>query len=123
MGPIDAKEKQSGLYTATLKDENGAAISSSVLTTFTLTLYDRLTRAIINGRNVQNVLNANQVTLDSDGHLRWVWLPADQTMINPNKVIEEHVGLFEAKWTDGAGRPRQAEHEVIFNVARKVYST
>lgn len=118
MEPVDAKEKQSGVYSCTLKDENGSTVSSAVLDAFLLTLHDRLTGAIINSRSGQNVLNANQVTVDTLGNVVWIWLPNDMTMINPNKAIEEHVALFEAKWTDGGGRPRQANNEVVFNVHR-----
>lgn len=115
---IDAKEMQSGIYGATLTDENGHTISSGTLSSFTITLYDKLSRVIINSRNAQNALNANQVTLDTNGIVTWVWLPLDMPVLNSNREIEEHVALFTAKWTDGAGRPRQANHEVLFRVER-----
>ncbi len=116
----DSAEKKSGTYRAVLKDENGQVVSSVVLTSFTLTLYDLPTRAIINNRNGQNVLNANQVTVDVAGNIIWTWLPADQTFINPNRPSEEHVGLFTAKWNDSSGNQREANHEVHFLVARVV---
>lgn len=116
----NAVEQKSGTYTAALRDENGAPVSSNVLTSFLLTLYDNSTSAhtIINGRNGQNVLNANQVTVDLNGTVTWVWLPADMPIINPNRVAEDHIALFEAKWQDTQGRPRQLNHEVWFTVNR-----
>lgn len=119
---IPAVERQSGVYTARLVDENLAGVGSTILTSFTLTLYDRSTaqRTIINSRNAQDILNANQVTLDAAGNLQWTWLPADQAFVNPNRDTEEHVALFTAKWTDTSGNPREANHELHFMVARVV---
>lgn len=116
----DAVEQKSGIYTGTLVDENGVAVNSNVLTSFTLTLYDQATNTIINTRNAQNVLNSNQVTVDINGKVTWVWLPADMTIVNPNRASEIHVALFEAKWLDNASRPRQLNHEVWFTVNRIV---
>lgn len=119
---VQAVERQSGTYTARLVDENGQPVGSSVLTSFTLTLYDLSTaaRTIINSRSTQDVLNANQVSLDANGYLTWTWLPADQAFVNPNRTVEEHVALFTAKWLDGSANPREANHEVHFIVARVV---
>jgi len=114
----NAVEQQSGIYRATLRDENGAAVAAQVLTTFTLTLYNLSSGTVINSRSAQNVLNANQVTVDGSGNVVWNWLPADMTIINPNLNSEEHVALFEAKWLDSQLRNRQGNHEVHFIVNR-----
>lgn len=118
MEPIEVNEKQSGVYRAILRDDNGTPLPSLALDAFLLTLYDRASLATINSRNGQNALNTNQVTLDSLGNVEWTWLPADQPVLVPAKDIEEHVALFEAKWTDSNARPRQLNHEVIFRVHR-----
>lgn len=115
---IEAHEKQSGVYGAVLKDENGQTVSSAVLDSFTLTLHNKLDSTIINGRNGQNALNANQVTIDTQGNVQWIWLPLDMPVLNPNRDIEEHIALFVARWTDGGGRPRQANHEILIRVSR-----
>lgn len=119
---VQAVERQSGTYTARLVDENGAGVGSSILSSLTLTLYDLSTasRTIINSRSTQSVLNVNQVSIDVAGNLAWTWLPADMAFVNPNRATEEHVALFTAKWTDGSGNPREANHEVHFQVARVV---
>ena len=119
----NAVERQSFVYTATLQDEGGVPLSYLAVDSLTLTLYDLNTNAIINSRSSQNALNANQVSLDAAGNLKWQGLPADGTFINPNKPMEEHVALFTVKWTDGLGRPHQANHEVHFLVNRIPNST
>ena len=114
----DAVEQKSGTYRAQIVDENKQPISANVLTSYTLTLYDLQSGGFINGRNKQNVLNANQVTVDLNGNVVWIWLPADMTIINAARTVEEHVALFEAKWVDSLLNPRQNNHEVHFMVNR-----
>lgn len=114
----NAVERQSGIYTAALRDENGAPLGAASISSFTLTLYDVNTGTTVNGRYQQNILNANQVTVDAQGQVTWTWLPLDMQILNPNRQQEEHVALFVVKWTDGQGYPRQANHEVHFTVNR-----
>lgn len=114
----NAVEQESGVYRAVLKDENGVAVNSNVLTQFLLTLYAMPNQAIVNNRSAQNALNANNVTVDVNGNVTWIWLPADMTILNPNLPVEEHVALFEAKWLDSQSNPRQLNHEVRFQVNR-----
>lgn len=113
---IRATENQSGIYTAKLLDESGNALGSSALTSLTLTLYDKVSTNIINSRTSQNILNANQVTLDAYGKLTWYWLPLDMILVDTTKLTETHIALFEAKWLDTDSRLRQLNHEVIFVV-------
>lgn len=112
----NAVQSQSGSYKAQLVDENRVPISYATLTSLTLTLYDLRSSVIVNGRNAQNVLNANQVTMDVNGNIVWTWLPADMPLLVPTVQQEEHVALFVAKWTDSGGNARQANHEVHFYV-------
>lgn len=121
-------KKTSALYRCTLLDEFDVLVPASALTTLTLTLYDlqtylaglasglsgvaALAAAIINGRNAQNVLNANNVTVyntlqtGADGvsyNLAWDLQPADSPIVNAPLAVETHVALFQATWgTSGA---------------------
>jgi hypothetical protein len=107
-------EKSTRKYTAVVTDENNNAIGSSNLTTLTLTLYVHPTLAIVNGRNAQNVLNANGVTVDASGNLIWLMTPADTTIQDDSHTLEDHVSLFE--WTYGGGAKR-GQHEVKWIIA------
>lgn len=103
----------SGRYTSTFRDEDGALFYG--VETFQLTLYNKLDDSIINGRDYQDVLNNNQVTLystlqngvDDKGNpitynMRWNLLPLDNPIINEGLPVEEHVALFVATWSSGA---------------------
>lgn len=104
-------ERTSGQYTATLKDETDTAIAAASFATMTLTLYDAASGSIINSRNGQNVLNANNVTInDTSGLLTWALQPADSIVLDQTLAQEEHVALFE--YTFGASGGKRGSHEV-----------
>lgn len=100
-------EKGSGQFTAVIVGNDGVTpLSSAVLLTLTLTLYATKadgTDAIINSRNAQNVLNANNVTVDTLGNLIWVIQPNDTALVE-NIPFERHIGLFQWTWPAGAGK-------------------
>ena len=56
-------EGKSFFYRATLKDQVGANIELADIVSATLTLYDAETLSVINGRDDQDILNANDVTI------------------------------------------------------------
>ncbi len=99
-------------YTAVIKDEADVAIAAASLSTLTLTLYDLKGATIINSRAAQNVLNANNVTVDSSGNLVWTLQPADNPIIASGE-LESHIALFEYTWSSGTKR---GSHEVTISV-------
>lgn len=107
------KERSTQKYTATIKDEADAAIAGTSLTTLTLTLYDEETGTILNGRDDQNVLNANNVTVDGAGLLTWTMQPLDNQIVTTALAQERHLALFE--WTYAAGA-KSGYHEIAFVV-------
>lgn len=111
---FEIDEEESGSYTATIVGNDGATpLPAATLLTFTLTLYvikQDGTDQILNGRNLQNVLNANNVTVDAVGQVVWTIQPADTVLVEAIP-FERHHALFEWTWADGAGK-----HEVILKV-------
>lgn len=107
------KEKQTGVYSFTIKDENGNAIPASQLTDVTLTLYSAASGAIVNARNGQNVKNANNVTIDEAGLVTWIQQIADLTIVDDTLHEETHRALFVFTWISG-GNNRSHPHEVDF---------
>lgn len=93
-------EKTTATLVGTLTGNDGVtAIPASALVTLTLTLYVIKadgTTAYVNSRNAQNVLNANNVTVDEAGLLRWTVQVADTTLIETLEH-ERHYALFA--WT------------------------
>jgi hypothetical protein len=111
---FEIDEQESGSYTATIVGNDGATpLPAASLLTFTLTLYVVKadgTEQIVNARNQQNVLNANNVTVSAGGAVVWTIQPGDTTLVE-DIPFERHIALFEWTWADGAGK-----HEVILKV-------
>ncbi len=106
-------EKTTQVLTCTIKDETDTVIPVAQIGTLTLTLYNQESRAIINVRENQNVLNANNVTVHStSGLITWLLQPADTAIENAAKSIEVRVALFQ--WTFGSAK--QGKYEIIFKV-------
>lgn len=107
------RERSSGVYSAQLLDEDGVAIPAATLTTLTLTLYVKETGDIINLRNAQNVLNANNVAVDSSGNLVWTVQPADHAVVATGRKLERHRAVFDFTWNSGAKRDWHAVEFVV----------
>jgi hypothetical protein len=106
-------EKTTQVLTCTIKDETDTVIPVAQIGTLTLTLYNQESRSIINTRDNQNVLNANNVTVHStSGLLTWLLQPADTAIETTSKSIEVRVALFQ--WTFGSSK--QGKHEIVFKI-------
>lgn len=112
-------EGTTGLYTFTLIDDVGDGIDASFLTSLTLTYYDRATQAIVNGRDTQNALNANDVTVLTDPGpplvttVTWELQPDDTVIVNEALQSEYRVIQFRWSWDSGT---RHGASEVQFAV-------
>lgn len=125
---FDVLEQTSGVYWATLRDDEGNVLAGNVLNTLELTLYVKKadgTVAYVNARNAQNVLNQNDVTAyaalqirASDGltyNLKWEFVILDTTLVEA-LLFERHIALFEYTWPRPTGGTGSGKHEVILNV-------
>ena len=81
--------------TATIKDAAEVVIPLSSIDACTLTLYDQATRAIINSRQAQDVLNANGTTIHATSGLLTCDLNAADNVFVGEKAKERHVALFK----------------------------
>ena len=111
----DIDEKQTGLYSFTIKDETGAAIAGASLSGLTLTVRTIPAGATVNSRNAQNVLNLNGVTVDGAGLVTWTVAIADVTILDDTLEIETHRALFVFTWTSG-GVPREFTKEMDLRI-------
>ncbi len=106
------KERETGIESFSLKDEDGNAIPAGSLTSATLTLHVVHTGAIVNSRNAQNILNANNVTIDGTGLLAWTIQAADMAITDDSRRVEVHRALFVFKWGSGREKPYEIDYEI-----------
>lgn len=107
-----ANERTTCLYTGQLKDENLAPVSLVDIVSLELTLYDAITGTIINGRDGQNVLNNNGVTVNSTGFISWLQTKDDNIIIDDTLDTELHIAKFKCVYSVN----RELEHEFIYRV-------
>lgn len=113
------EESSTGLYVTTLKKVKSDALVPmlrSDIDSITLTLYDKESGKIINGRNEQNVLNTNNVTIaESNGKLRWYIQSVDnEIMGNVDQFGNEHES-WETDWYE----LHIAKFELAFDTDKK----
>lgn len=113
---VDVLEGETPRYTATLKDDQGVPLPAASLTTLTMKLYviksDGSHQFIRGAAGAgQNVLNANNVTIDANGSIVWAMQVADTSLIEA-VPFETHIALWEWTWPTS----RAGKHEVFFVV-------
>jgi hypothetical protein len=116
-------EATTGLLTFTLVDSDGAGVPVSLLTTLTLTYYDVISGTIVNSRNAQNVLNANDVSITTVGSpavttIEWQIQPADTVMVDADLALEYRVAQFRWTWDSGT---RHDAYQVQFAVENMAF--
>jgi len=95
-------EKTSSKITGTFLDETGTPVPSASFTAITMSLFLLDDSApIINGRDNQNILNANNCTVDANGLFTWNVQPADRAMVGSGGS-EIHRAEIRYKWNAGA---------------------
>lgn len=97
-------ERSSGVYSVTLSDEAGEAVTS--LSTLRVWLRDTASGTYINSREGQSVLNTNGGTFAA-GVFTWAMSPADHQIIGTGRT-ERHEAVFEATWGSGQARTWRA---------------
>lgn len=108
----------SARYRATIVDTDGSAIPASSITTLTVKLTDINTGSVINSRNDQSLLNANDGTVDSNGLLSWYMRSADNPIVTSSSSasVESHLAMFTVTWLDIRGVSQKSKWPVVFNV-------
>lgn len=100
-------ERTEPLHEFTILDVDGNPVQPTAIT---LTYYDRETGTIINSRDGQDVLDANNVTV-TNGVVAWEMQVEDTIVLNNVLEAEIHVALWE--WIANG---RDVKHETIFRV-------
>lgn len=104
-------EKSTFRYRAILRGVDGVVVPGAVLTSATLTLYTAPGEVIVNGRDAQNVLNTNNVTISGTGILIFSGQANDAVILDTQLNVEIHRAQFHLVWPGGEMR-----HEVDFMI-------
>lgn len=109
-------ERETGQYTATITGNDGVTpLPGATLSSLLLTLYvikQDGTEAVVNSRNQQSVLNANNGTVSAGGLFTWIIQSGDTAIIESFLQFERHYCLLEWAWPTG----NQGKGEFILNV-------
>lgn len=95
---VIVNEKATAIYTANLQDENGTAIGSGAIDSLSLTLSNAADGSIINSRNGQDALNANNVTVTGGGVLTFTLQPADTAILDDAVEYETHRATWQMQF-------------------------
>lgn len=112
---FDVSQDCSGKYSFTVVGADNVAVPDTDIDQLLLTLYDTTDETIINGRDQQNVLNANDVTMDCAGNVEWSYGPLDMPRLHDTRTPEKHTALFKIVWNSGNS---QILHEVSFRIQK-----
>jgi hypothetical protein len=119
------QEGTTGFFSFPLVDKDGNGISLSFLTTMTLTYYDVESGEIVNNRLHQNVLNANNVTVNTESGpplvttVTFELTPADTVILNEAHALEHRVMLFQWTWNTGS---RSSAYQAQFGVENMLFA-
>jgi hypothetical protein len=120
---FEINELETGLYTATIVGNDGVTpIPSASLLTLRLTLYVIVaagTVTFVNGRDHQNVLNLNNVTVHAtSGLVTWTIQILDTTLVETTLPFERHIALFD--WTTATAAGKHEAILVVKNLTQAV---
>ena len=100
---VVVQEGESCNLVFTPTDIVGAAILKANLVTLTITVFDLTTSAVVNSRNAQNVIDANNGTVDTAGVLTMRLQPADTVIVGTVADGAKQVRSVQLVWTFNDG--------------------
>jgi hypothetical protein len=99
---VECNEASSLEITATIQDEDDAAVALAAINSIEMTLVETAGGTIVNSRQKQNVLNANNCTMAAtSGLFTWSVQAADTAIVNSATAIgdrEVHLATFTVVW-------------------------
>jgi len=89
-------------WTFQITDANGNPIAASSLFTLTLTIVDTATKAVVNGVQDVNVLNAGRGAVDAQGNVTITLTAADTALLSATDTQEFRSLILFWTWNGGA---------------------
>src|SRR5688572_24015206 len=87
-------ERTTPKLTATLRDQDGAPVAAASLDALSLTLFNDKTKAIVNGRNHVDILNAGIGTINAQGLLTLAFSALDTAILDTTLATELRIALI-----------------------------
>lgn len=100
---VVVQEGESCNLVFTPTDVVGAAIVKANLITLKFTLFDLTTSSVVNSRNDQSVIDANQGAVDTAGVLTMRLGPLDTVIVGTNAAGSKQVRCVQLNWTFNDG--------------------
>jgi hypothetical protein len=100
-----------------LEDQDGQPLDPSLITAVTLTLYDRVSGAVINGWQDRTILNANGGALSLEGRLSVHLGPPDMRILDDTRASEDRVALIHYEWNSGQDARNHEIHFALLNLS------
>ena len=112
---IDAKE--SAVITAVLKDVDGQSVSKAVLQSLTLTIVNAEDGTVLNNRDGQDILDANNGSVTDQGVVTIKLQPSDNAVCGASmNEVEEHYATLRWSYTDTDGDSMSGAKQWIIQV-------
>ncbi len=106
--------RATAVYTAKIVDQNGNGIPDGSLETLVLSIYDVVTKAIVNGIEDVDILNAGRGVVDTSGNLTLTLEPGDTAILASSPIVgftQERSLVLD--WTYNGGNAT-GRHQVNF---------
>lgn len=117
-------ERSTPTVYALIKDDAGAVLDLTAVTSLLLTVWESVNGTILNGRTAQDVKNANGVTVYATAqtttvngatvsyNLKWPLVEAEMATVNASRPIEDHYAMFDVRWAT----TRRHNEEFVWHV-------
>jgi hypothetical protein len=99
-----------------IQDEDGVPIPGSAVDACTFTLYDQITKAIINEHEDEDILNTGGGTWLTSGEWALELTPDDNVILDDTLPFESHIALVEYEYNGG----KKGKFEAVLNVRNLV---
>jgi hypothetical protein len=105
----------------TLRDEAGAVIGSTTMTTMILTLYDLMdpSHPIVGGIQGVDIKNTRSCSLSTQGVFVLTLLPVDTIILHPTRSYERRMAIVEYSWASGAKSDALEVQFVVRNLGHR----
>jgi len=114
-------EGESGNITSILQNKVGNTLTKSEIGTLTITIIDLRSNSVVNNRLNQNILDANDGTVSTEGELTFKLQPEDTVNVgSPKYFLEERQITIQWTWVDLSGDINTGKH--VFSIYIKTHT-